>query len=67
VPEAIRGHVTFSFVSSMDEVIAELLLPDAPAILADGTADGGRQTAGGTAEGRRQSPSGDSPVLPSAD
>src|SRR6185437_5201349 len=28
VPEAIRGHVTFSFVSSMDEVIAELLLPE---------------------------------------
>ena len=36
VPEAIRGHVKFSFVSSMDEVIAELLLPEMTAQLADG-------------------------------
>jgi ATP-dependent Lon protease len=35
VPEAIRGHVRFSFVSSMDEVIAELLLPEVGAALAD--------------------------------
>ena len=35
VPEAIRGHVTFSFVSSMDEVIAELLLPELAPELAD--------------------------------
>jgi ATP-dependent Lon protease len=66
VPEAIRGHVKFSFVSSMDEVIQELLLPETTAVLADGTADGGRRTAGGTADGGRQSHA-DSLDLPSAD
>ena len=29
VPAAIREHVRFSFVSTMDEVIAALLLPEA--------------------------------------
>jgi ATP-dependent Lon protease len=48
VPAAIRGHVKFSFVSNMDEVIATLLLPESTLPLADAvTVDDGRQTADG--------------------
>jgi hypothetical protein len=35
VPEAIRARIEFSFVSTMDEVIAGMLLPDAATQLAD--------------------------------
>jgi ATP-dependent Lon protease len=35
VPAAVRDHVTFSFVSTMDEVIAAMLLPGSVAQLAD--------------------------------
>ncbi|MFI5232051.1 MAG: endopeptidase La [Gemmatimonadales bacterium] len=38
VPEAVRAHVKFFFVSAMDEVLAELLLPEM-AMLADGEPD----------------------------
>jgi ATP-dependent Lon protease len=72
VPAAIREHVRFSFVSTMDEVLTELLLPPARSAFADAdtdeTADGGRQTADGTADGGRQLPPvGDPTDLPSAD
>ena len=61
VPEAIRERVRFSFVSTMDEVIAALLLPEASAPLADETADGGRRTADGTTDDGRRSISQDLP------
>ncbi len=35
IPEAVRGHMNFSFVSTMDEVIATMLLPGSVAQLAD--------------------------------
>ncbi len=35
IPESVRGHVNFSFVSTMDEVIAAMLLPGSVAPLAD--------------------------------
>jgi ATP-dependent Lon protease len=38
VPAAIREHVRFSFVSTMDEVLTELLLPPASSAFADADA-----------------------------
>jgi ATP-dependent Lon protease len=72
VPAAIREHVRFSFVSTMDEVLNELLLPPASSAFADAdadeTAEGGRRTADATSDGRRQLPSAGVPTdLPSAD
>ena len=69
IPAAIREHVHFSFVSSMDEVIAELLLPPAATTIADADIDGRRQSADGgwaTTDGGRQ-PLGEPTDLPSAD
>jgi ATP-dependent Lon protease len=43
IPSAVREHMKFSFVATMDEVLAMLLLPDANTELADAPAADGRR------------------------
>jgi ATP-dependent Lon protease len=63
IPETIRGRVKFSFVSTMDEVIAALLLPEAGAQLADAEQDDPRPKTQdrGTSVGGVESVASDTP------
>jgi hypothetical protein len=53
VPQAIRSHVNFSFVNTMDEVISELLLPEVPADMADLAPHEGKDDRSSRIEDRR--------------
>jgi ATP-dependent Lon protease len=59
VPEAIRGHVKFLFVSSMDEVISELLLPELTAGMADAAPHDGKDDRSSRIEDRGYPGAGD--------